>query len=541
MQESQENYKLNITETPPEQEQEPEEKEISNAPEAAMPTIEELDNILEESEKVIKIVSLSEEEIDEMMEQRQELVERLANVEFLRESRLQRVEKYNPLADLKPSDYERLVQEGIIDVSYAERLKKLDELMSQFQSLEYPSAQAQAQSERLSQIRNNLREKLESQIRQQQEEIATRRESVKNKILEHYAKRTQELQKRLTEIESNPAVLERLQAIAEKEKREFEAKMEQERQALIKEVERYVQSLSARQANAFERLSELTDNKEIIQELTNAWEEKDARKRQSIFDKVRTRLIKAIIDGEGEQQLKEPKEIVPWKVSSSIRYGDAINFLQSTATEKSLQDAALAGNKQAQKLLEQCKQIIRNNNIIRKLVGPQWISDPKTNEKRMGIFWAAFETRKKNDEQGITAARKQEREKREAEIKRYEQEARALEAKGGIMYKVPVYDEKGNELFWAWTAFRLEKFTEKIGENTRRGRRRINKNLPLEIERWKVVEVAGAPNGMKVGDSDDLTMSTRFPKEAREAAKRYFVMKGEEFVERVQYNEESQE
>lgn len=529
MREQQEGYRPPVAET------QVEEPKVSTAEEAAMPSIEDLDALLRESESVATVASMSEKEIDEMVERRQESLERLQDVGTIRESRLQKVENNNPLGGLKPSDYERLVQEEMIDAPYAERLKKLDGVIAKLESLDYPSADAKAELEKLSSVRNAFREKLEGQIGEQQQEITARREEVKNKVLEHYAKRTEELERTVAEIESNPRVAERLQTMAEKEmselfakrekeKQEAEARIEKERKAVIQEATRYIQSLGTRHSNAFKRLGELVGNEKIADELLQALGEEDARKQQVAFDRVRSRLMNAVIDGEGEKQLKDPKEIVPWKVGpTSIQYGDAMNFLRFHETEKALQVAADAGNEQAKKIVEQREQIINGNEVIRRLVGPQWVTDRKTNNRRAGAFWANFETRKKNDKEGITAARKKEREeaaRREAAFKKSTEE---IVKRGGFVVEVPVMKEmrgKKEIVGREKGAIRLEKGKSKKGN-----------------EYWKVAEIFGATNGLKIGDVSPLDMRS-FPQWLSESAKPYFVTHGKDFDERLIYETE---
>jgi hypothetical protein len=312
--------------------------------------------------------------------------------------------------------------------------------------------------------------------------------------------------------------------MAEKERQAFQAKIEQERKKIVQEAGRYIQSLSARHANAFKRISDLTDNEKIADELVQVIRKGDERKQQSVLDKVRSSLMSSIIDGEGEKQLKDPKEIVPWKVGpTSIQYGDAMNFLRFHETEKALQAAAEAGDEYAKKMLEQREQIIADNEIIRRLVGPQWITDRKTNEKRMGAFWAAFETRKKNDKEGVTAARKKEREeaaKREAAFKK---ETEEIIKRGGFVVEVPVIKkvrDKREVVGKQKGVVRLEKGKSKKGN-----------------EYWKVAEVFGTTNGLKVGDASPLDMRS-FPQWLSRSAKPYFVMHGEDFIERLAYEEE---
>ncbi|HLD69249.1 MAG TPA: hypothetical protein VJA17_00630, partial [Candidatus Omnitrophota bacterium] len=417
-------------------------------------------------------------------------------------------------------------QEEMIDAPYAERLKKLDGVITKLESLDFPSADAKAELEKLSGVRSAFRERIESQITEQQQEITTRREEVKNKVLEHYAKRAEDLERVIAEIESNPGVIERLQAMAEQERKAFQVKIEQERKRIVQEAARYIQSLGVRHANAFKRLGDLTGNEKITDELMQTLDEGDERKQQGALDKVRSRLINAVIDGEGEKQLKDPKEIVPWKVMpTSIQYGDAMNFLRFHETEKALQAAAEAGNEQAKKLLEQRDRIINGNEIIRRLVGPQWITDRKINERRMGAFWATFETRKKNDKEGITAARKKEREgaaKREAAFKK---ETEEIIKRGGFVVEAPIVKEVRGK-------------REVVGKQ--KGAVRLEKGKsPKGNEFWKVAEIFGATNGLKVGDVSPLHMRS-FPQWLSESARQYFVMEGENLIERLMYEEEEQ-
>jgi SAM-dependent methyltransferase len=248
---------------------------------------------------------------------------------------------------------------------------------------------------------------------------------------------------------------------------------------------------------------------------------------------VRSHLINAIIEGEGEKQLKDPKEILPLKMPSSIPYREAIDFLRFNETEKALRAAAEAGNQQVEKLLKQREQILKVDEVFRLLVGRKWITDRKTGEQRIGAFWAAFETRKKNDQEGITAARKKEREeaaKREAIFK---EAAKEIIERGGFVVEVPIVKEiRGNKVKVGEEkgVFRLEKKRSKVRvvRDPKTGR---------EIEKggneyWEIVEIFGATGGLKVGATSPLDMSA-FPQWFREGAKPYFVMRGKNFIERL--------
>jgi hypothetical protein len=529
MKERQEDYRPPLAET------RAGEPEVNAAEEAALPSVEDLEARLRDAESVATSASVSEKEIDEMIERRQESLDRLRDISSIQESRLRKVENFNPLKDLEPDDYERLVREGIVDNAYAQRYKatpaqlisyfqKRDKVITDLEKLEYPTANAIAELERLVTERNRFRQELESLIAERQEEIAARREEIKNKLLEHYTRRAEELERTIAEIESNPRVIERLRTMAEKERQAFQAKIEQEWKKIIQEAGRYIQSLGARHVNVFKRLGELTGNEKIAEELLQILREGDERKMQSALDKIRSRLIDAIIDGEGERQLKDPKEIVPWRVGpTSIRYSDAMKFLLFQETEKTLRAAAEAGNEQAKKLLEQRERIIAGNEIIRKLVGPQWITDRRTNKRRMGAFWAAFETRKKNDEEGITAARKREREEAAKREAAFEKSAKEIIKRGGFVVQAPVIKEVRGK--------RVVVGKQKCAVRLEKGK------SPKGNEFWKVVEVFGEIKGLKVGDVSPLDMRS-FPQWFRESAKPYFVMRGEDFVERLVYEEE---
>ncbi len=189
-----------------------------------MPSVKDLDVLLEQSEDIVTVAVMSEEKIDEMIKQRQESFDQFNISEINRESRIQKVDNYNPLKELKPSDYEQLVQEEMIDKEYADRLKKLDNIITKLESLDYPSVEVKTELEKLLEFRNTFREKLESQIQQKQEEVVVHQEDLKNRLFEHYAGRMEKFKRTIEEIESNPRVLERLRMMATKEMQEFEAK-----------------------------------------------------------------------------------------------------------------------------------------------------------------------------------------------------------------------------------------------------------------------------------------------------------------------------
>jgi len=512
------------------------EENVKETPEeVSLPDIKDLNSILEKSEKVASIASLSEEEIDEKIKSRQEILDQYHDLELFQEQRLRRLEKYNPLKDLTLADYNRLLQEKVIDEEFTSRykstpeqyinfLKEMDSVVAKLESLKNPSTDAVAELERLSQIRISIRENLESQIEEKQQDLSEHLEKIKNRMFDNYAKRVEKMEKAFEEIvEGNPRIGERLEAMARNEMKEKEEEIEQERKKLLAETSRLVQSLGAKNNNAFKRLAEITNNEDISQFLIEALEEEDPRKQQGSFDRERSHLIKSIIEGEDEQQLKDSKEVVPWEVyPTSIRYIDAIKTLQYGNFPKALRVMAKNGDEQAKRLLEQTKQIITENEALRKLLGKRLITDKKTNEKHLGTFWSAFEIRKANDESGLTKARKKERE----EAKKKEQEFQKISAeiikRGGFPVKIPIKEKSKRGQGRPKTigskkgVVRLEKVKSKKGENE---------------YHWKVVEFTGATNELGVGTTSPLDMRS-FPEWLSRSAENYFIKDGENFVER---------
>jgi len=498
-------------------------KAVLTLVEVTSPDIKDLDSILEGSERVITAASISEGEIDEMIEKRKELLEKLQNVDVIRGQRLRRVENYNPLIDLTSADYERLASEKIVDAAGAERLKKLDEVIAKLDSLEYSTADSVAELERLTQLRSLFQKKLDSQIEKRQQEIAERREAVKSKLLDHYARKIEAMEGAIAEIEANPRVIGKFNAIAEQERRELEEEIEK----LLLSTSQFTQALSTRHAKAFERLGEITGNEGIVQDLLKALKEEYGRKRQNTIDGVRSCLIKSVIEAEGEQQLKKPKEVVPWEVhSSTIPYTEAMNSLRYRGNREALKAAADDGNEQAERRLKECEQILNENRALSELFGRQRIKDRKTGKKCLGAFWALFETRRENDKNGTTEARKRERKeaaKREAKARKTVAD---ILKRGGFAVNMPIVKLIGGKQRVVGKkegAIRLEKTKSKKGN-----------------EHWMVAEISGGENVLDVGSTSPLNMSS-FPSWLRGSAKDLFIMHGEDFDELLVYESEEQE
>ena len=366
--------------------------------------VDDLESLLKAASTVATEALKTEQQVDSLIERRKQDSVRLKNLELIRESRLQKVENFNPYLNLTINDYKRLTEEGIIDVGLADNLKKMEEIIKTLRDVKYPSIEVKDRLNILVETRNNLNDQIDSQIKQKQEETEARREEVRNKVVETYSQKIEVLEKSLKEIESDPRVAERVKNMKDLDRKKLEIKLAEERQKIILEASRFIQSLTARNENSIKRIGEIIGDKNV-ENFFNLNDDKEIREEAN---KIRSAIISSIIEGEGERQLKEPREIVPWKIPSSVDYIQAIHFLNTTETKIALLTESEFGDKKAEKLLEQREKILNHQAIIKHLVGPQWEKNSK-NAPVLGTFWAAFDTRKNNDLKGITEARKKDK------------------------------------------------------------------------------------------------------------------------------------
>ncbi len=502
--------------------------QTAETPDATLPSADKMNAILSKAKKVSSVALMSQAEIDKLVRQRQEAIDEYQDI-VAKESSLKTTKPINPFDNLEPSDYQRLVQEKIITEESVKCFIEIDNEIAKFQSLPNPSLEAKTQLETLLNLRNSVKEGLESKIKEEQQKTAIKNEEQIRYQVEVYKERAQKLDKIISEIGSNPRVRDYLHTIAEKEmeeffdqrereKKEYETKVAKIRQEIIDTSARFVQSLKDRYNNAFKRLEVLFEDKEISDKLAQILDEKDEQKQRDGLAQARKHLIKSIIEGEGVKQLKNPAEIIPWAdVVTSIPHGTAMNYLDNS--HKDLQIMASLGNERAKKLLEQYKQIIKSNEIIRRLVGPKWYTDPNSKEKRLSRFYTAFEQRKKNDRDGTTARHKREREeaiKREAKFR--EVIKGIIERGGFILENAPIINGAGK---WA---VRLERKKSKKSDGK---------------YYWEVVEMSAPVMGLKVGDTSPLNMGS-FIEWFRTSSRKFFVMHGDDRLERLIYKPEEQ-
>jgi hypothetical protein len=146
----------------------------------------------------------------------------------------------------------------------------------------------------------------------------------------------------------------------------------------------------------------------------------------------------------------------------------------------------------------------------------------------MGAFWAAFETRKKNDKEGITAARKKEREEAAKRETTFKEAVEEIIKRGGFVVEAPIIKEirgKKEVVGKDEVAVLLKKgrSPERILKDPKTGKEVVKGGN----EYWEVVELVTASKGrvkeaygQKVGDRSLLDM-WQFREWLREGARLY--------------------
>lgn len=215
-------------------------------------------------------------------------------------------------------------------------------------------------------------------------------------------------------------------------------------------------------------------------------------------------------------------EVVPWENhATSLPYYDTLRDLRFHI-KNTLRPLAEAGDERAQKLLEQAEDIDRQDTALFRLYGKKRIIDPKTGKEKLGWLWRDLGVREENDKQGITEERKKAHEEAERRKVEFEKQAKEIIGRGGFVVDVPIMKKisgKDKEVGKELCAVRLEKTVSKRSGN----------------DMWKVVEMfPPGVGGLRVDQTSQLNMG-QFPEWFRKEAKKYFIMHGEDFVERLTY------
>ncbi len=470
--------------------------------------------LFEEADAAIKTV-LSNKEIEEKTEERERAIEELRTLDLDRQEQLRTTAPSNPFATLVPADYQRLRKEGVITDEEEKNYLQLDETIKKLHAVQNPNARVAIATGKAEKARGEIWENIAERIKVKGDEFSAYQEEGRARLETLYRQRVADLEKMIKDIEDNPSVRDHLHETAKKGMESFEAELAKEAKAALDTLSAIVQSLNTRHERAFVRLNEvlmLDDTKEL---LDNALRETGGREKIS---QLRERLIKSIVEEDGETQIKSPDEVSP----SSIHYFQGLHTLQDEERAEQLLRLAKK-DPRIQKLLESRSRVLKENHLLFSFLGPDRMKDKKSGQLVPSNlpFWKAFEQRQKNDKSGLTAKRKEQREKEKAESQKTINDF-LKEHKGAFPVSVPVIENIGGKdriVGMRAGAVLLERRTSH------------RKN-----ESWVVTAMVGATNGLRVNDRSSLTME-QFPLWLRDAARPFFITRGDERVERLTYDE----
>ncbi len=184
----------------------------------------------------------------------------------------------------------------------------------------------------------------------------------------------------------------------------------------LKEMEKAVGELGGQQLSAFERIYSLVGERgaDDVQDVRIPRSHYDSPKLQKPLHHISQRLVESILYGEGDAQLKNPSQVVPWLFENGkVRdeYRTPLAFLRKEAVRKIIKEFtplrkeldaisdvqeykkrwdALSPREQViVSLVQDVRQIEHDNKIFEMLFVRQ------NAQKKPAPFWTAFEKRKK--------------------------------------------------------------------------------------------------------------------------------------------------
>lgn len=429
-------------------------------------------------EKIIKI--------DELVEKYKDSKEQIQISKENRVSRALNLSDKLPLRNVNIFDYENLIAEGILNEEKAKELEALDNQIQVLLDIPAKSVEILEQINKLDNLKKEVTKALRVEIEAKQNKSKERIVNLRNKVTEHYKHRINKLENTIIELRKIPEVERKLKELKLIPNQEFSQELQEK---IIKEAKRFLVSLETRHARAIDRISELLGDK-LTGEILSVFKE-EKNKQQSIFDKGRNILIKNILENKGEKQLKDPKEIVPWANNQTFinKYWQAIDFLKDQGVEDILK---YIDNQISEKLIQDKRQLLKETEIFKKLFGKKIIIDSKTGKQHMGVFYAAFEKRKENEEKQL---------KIEKELK-----AKNVNEK----YTPQKYQEMLEQGFIPITKPIIERLAlgpKKVGEDL--GFMKIERKISSKGNAYlEIVEIAGLKeeNGFRVGQQASLNM-----------------------------------
>jgi|GEM_PF-2141605 len=454
---------------------------------------------------------MTEQEIDNLIKQREFAKKRLEKMDSWKKERQKKLEQFaSSLDTIDSSDYDSLKKVGLLTQEHAHKLKEIDTQVQIIKKMEHPSDEFTQKIEQLTDYLGRANQEIREAIRQKQGQFTDRIEKLKNKLAEMYIKRSEELTALLKNIESQPRVMDRLKEIEEEQTQKKETEEREIQIKLLSELTRAAQSMRDRHTNAFKRLAEILNNPAVKDESLAALEQSKKsttiKQSEDYFREIGDHLIKSVLTGENDKQIKSLKEITPRVMPGGIDYSEAKRNLENAANLAAISALAEKGNAQAKKLLEQREQLLQESAALDKIL-------EQKNREGKNILLDKLQKRRENDTSGMTEKLKKAHQEQEkaTQLTKTEQEKKKLEMeelakKGGFYVTIP--QQIFTEGQWHSTgrtnqgAVLLEKTMSKKGNAI-----------------WKITEVAGAAEHANIlGKTSTLDMSG-FPTWLKNAAK----------------------
>lgn len=473
------------------------------------------ENITSELEAARERPSISPQELEEKLAERKSLLEVQENV-FDKLMQMPEIARGRELAALErvrrdtgasvwealtEESFDRLAAEGVIDESQAKALTEiqgdLQGVRQRAQSLggrQFLSEKEQAWLDRVEGAYASLTGQLEERIQTHRAEIKEQQEAALATVTERYllaaealANTLERYQAALAEIEAHPQVQQRLTEIKAEQERLEALRLAEEN--LVREAQAAAESVQAKNMSAFRLVEKATGNKEIVQELKDAYHGKGKYARgpkgelapatQSLYGKVTEALYKA--------------GVKPWQLQPWTKKGTARSYVDDRVLVNNLQVRQLTEewlklpeddprHQQAQRIREGRHQINADCNILA-YRAEDLTKFARGEEKRMAGEAAkkAAEEQRRFDEQIAKVA-----------VVRSETE-------GGFVVRIPVLDR------------------DQKGKPRSNGARQAALRLVFQTSRsgtpyWRVTQVVGKINGLEPGTLLSLDFRTAVPR-----------------------------
>jgi len=478
-----------------------EKKPVTSSPEIAPAfDMDSIDSILN-----MASTTIGNDELDSLFEQRKKYIDYLRINEENLESRKALGQKVKTEKEMEAERYLESItkesdlafQEGLIDEEVFNKIKKINEFLDKLQEEEKNkelSGDKKNIKRQLYDGRDKINETIKALAKEKKSvenaEISKRIQEYTSNVENHYNEMSQFFDQKIREIEENPGILKKI----ELEKKEIDRihKLENERQQkeIIENLTKFIPSVEARHNNSLKRIASLLGENEEFIENFKALTEKGTTNEEikSFTDSIRSKLINAIIDGEGEKQLSDPKEVVPWMIKTGVDYFQATNYMNDPKILKFLKNKIKEGDEKSIQMLGKMELVVGENELFRKIFGAKFINIENKPQKTR--FWKSFDDRKDNDASGLTQKRKEDRARMASEQKAKAEEAKKKDLEieaffeaGGLPVSCPVFKEfKGKKVIDSYKKgyIKFERFVSKNGTDCLRIIEILG-DLPLKV------------------------------------------------------------